>query len=164
MSVRVTDKDLGWKAFFQNVADMVRDQKKIKVGVLEDSAKGSVPVAGGSITMAELAVVHEFGTEDGRIPARSFIGSTFDEQRDNLLTVSKNLVKDCLFAKQTVDGALEILGAQLVEAVKDKINSGDITPPNTESTIERKGSDTPLLDTGALRDAVSYKLSDKDEK
>lgn len=34
------------------------------------------------------------------------------------------------------------------------------SPPNTPSTIARKGSSNPLIDTGAMRGAVTWKLDD----
>jgi hypothetical protein len=34
------------------------------------------------------------------------------------------------------------------------------TPPNAESTIRAKGSDNPLIDTGALRQSIRYVIDD----
>ena len=32
------------------------------------------------------------------------------------------------------------------------------TPPNSAATIQRKGKDDPLVDTGKMRDSVEYRI------
>lgn len=34
-------------------------------------------------------------------------------------------------------------------------------PPNAPYTIEKKGSDNPLIDTGSMRSSVTYKVTDQ---
>ena len=36
--------------------------------------------------------------------------------------------------------------------------SNNMPPPNSEKTIKKKGSSKTLIDTGAMRNAVSYRV------
>ena len=72
----------------KNIKDDKREQFKLEkrlrkmqksphfaVGILQDE-----PVD-DDFTMLDLATVHEFGSKDGRSPARSFFRSTLDSKR-----------------------------------------------------------------------------------
>jgi hypothetical protein len=147
---KIIDKDLGWKELFKRAEEI--ENGRVRVGVLSDAM-----VEGEDFTLAELAAVHEYGTEDGRIPERSFLRSTFDDKREEMVELGKTLVKDVLAGRRTTEQALGLLGAKLAAAVKARI-VGRIPPPNQPSTIARKGSDKPLIDTGRLRNAVTWSV------
>lgn len=131
----VVVKDLGWDEYFKRVKEI--RNAKIRVGVLGDTDKGGERAPGSDLTVAEIAVVNEFGTEDGHIPSRSFLRSTFDEQREHLTDLGAELMKKVLEGSFTVDRALGILGASLASSVRDKIRS-NIQPRNAPSTILHK--------------------------
>ena len=44
--------------------------------------------------------------------------------------------------------------------MQDKITSGSFAP-NAESTIKKKGSSKPLVDTGRMRKSVNYVIQKK---
>lgn len=111
----------------------------------------------GGITMAELALVHEFGSRDGRIPQRSFLRSTTDENERKYVRVMKQRLAQIPKGLATVRGALREAGEMLRSDVLDKIRRG-IPPPNAQSTINRKRSDTPLVDTGQLIQSITVKV------
>jgi hypothetical protein len=135
----VLDRDHGWKAFFRAV-EAARGARHAKVGVLADTEKGGMHEEGGDLTVAEIAAVLEFGTEDGHIPERSVIRATFDEQREALTEMTYELVAAILFGDMTADQALNALGAKLAAEMKKKITTGQgVPPPNAPSTILAKG-------------------------
>src|SRR4051794_24560734 len=76
----VTDRDRGWAQLIKELraaGDLVG-----KAGVIGAKAAQERPDGeGGSITNAEIALQNEFGSQDGHVPERSFIRSTFDRQR-----------------------------------------------------------------------------------
>src|SRR6266436_693869 len=100
---RIIDKDLGWAEFFKTIRE-IKDAR-IKVGVL-DSSGGAEKEPGSDITLAQLAGVLEFGTEDGRIPSRSVVRSTFDEEREKLVRMGADLIGQVLDRKMSLDRAL----------------------------------------------------------
>lgn len=142
---KVIDRDLGWRAILETVK-AAKGDAYAKVGVLADTEKGGMHEVGpdgkpSPLTVAEVAAVLEFGTEDGHIPERSAVRSTFDEEKEELQKRSYELMADILFGKITRDDALNILGAQLVAAIKKKITTGaGVPPPNAPSTVMQKAS------------------------
>ncbi len=59
--------------------------------------------------------------------------------------------------KITMDHALGIIGESVTSMIKARIAAG-IAPPDSPSTIKRKGSSTPLVDTGQLKGSVAWEL------
>ena len=54
---------------------------------------------------------------------------------------------------------LELLGAFAAAEVKKTITAGaGVPPPNAPSTIAKKGSDRPLVDTGRLLGAIQWEI------
>lgn len=103
-----------------------------------------------------VAASNEFGTTDGRIPERSFLRAGILEK--------KNVIKDfwkkgkaakLLMGELPPEKALSLLGLQGQTIVQNKIRAIQ-DPPNAESTIARKESSNPLIDTGLMIQSVTY--------
>lgn len=118
------------------------------VGILsEGKAKQPHPKAEG-LTMAQLGAIHEFGLG---VPERSFLRSFRDQRADDIGKVFLLLVQ-----RRGVSQAVwELLGQWCVGEIQKRIAAGT-PPPNAPSTIARKGSSTPLIDTGQLRSSITY--------
>jgi phage gpG-like protein len=160
MSFKTTRKDRGADAIRKVVEDLKnKTQPYVAVGVIGNKAEEPR----GQINNATLAAIHEFGTEDGHIPARSFLRSTFREKRSAMLSLTKDLYSKVIFRKLSVEEALAIIGEKFVSEIKAKITAG-IPPPNAESTIKQKGSSTPLIDTGQLINSITYKVEEHGNK
>lgn len=56
-----------------------------------------------------------------------------------------------------LDTALEIIGQIAVGKVQTYMTDLK-TPPNAKSTVAKKGSSNPLIDTGAMRQSVTYSI------
>lgn len=108
----------------------------------------------GDLTMAQLGAVQHFGTEDGRIPARPWLDIGVESGTQEILDTIRSGASRGL----PLDAVLEQVGVVAVGAVQEYMTDLK-TPPNAPSTIERKGSDNPLIDTGAMRAAVSYAVT-----
>lgn len=136
----------------------------VKVGVLAGGG-GTARTSEGGITMIELAAIHEFGSPANGIPERSFIRSTF-ERPDVVLKLNAyagRLARAIVDDKTTWQVALGQLGAWAAAQVKATIKNRQTTGPepqqNKPSTIEKKGSDLPLVDTGRLINAITWLVS-----
>ena len=90
---------------------------------------------------AEKALYNHFGTED--IPARPFL--QFDQNAAAKL-VRKAIVSD----GDTVAKIKVGLTGMIQENIRELKR-----PANADSTIKKKGSSNPLIDTGAMRQAVN---------
>jgi hypothetical protein len=137
---KIEDRDHGWKDMLKAV-QAARGDRYAKVGVLADSEKGGLHEDGSDLTVAEIAAVLEFGTEDGHIPERSFVRSTFDEEREELTAKAREIIVAVLFGKMKIDQGLNAMGAMLAAAVKKKITDGQgVPPPNAPSTALAKAA------------------------
>lgn len=155
---KTTYNDRLWRELRERISGI--GKARVKVGVFDDSG----PREGG-LSMAELAAVHEFGTIDGHIPARSFLRGTFERRRNDMVNMCSRVARMLLNDKIEIEKALEILGAWGAAAVKDTIRKRLTTGPepqeNAPSTIAAKGSSTPLVDTGALINAITWVVGKK---
>lgn len=148
---KVTDKDKGWRRLQALAKSLAADDVHVRVGVLDDGRAGSEDRDG--ITTGQLAVAMEFGT--AHIPARSWVGLTFDKARGEVQSDMQRLLGHIVDGKLTVDKALNVLGAKYSAAVKNTVTQGEqIQPPNAPSTIARKLAKTRKGASNAVRTLI----------
>jgi hypothetical protein len=110
-----------------------------------------------NITLLEIAMIHEFGAPRARIPERSFVRAYVDLHGRDIQSWQRALVQSALRGHVNPDHILQQLGAKVVAGMQERIANG-IEPPLNPVTIERKGSSVPLIDTGQLRAALTWKV------
>lgn len=140
------------------------DRCSVRVGVLESKGGNEMHNTDGGdpLTLVEIATIHEFGTE--HVPERSFIRSTFLVKKvDELAAMQVKLARAIVMDGMDPMKALNILGAWGAAQVKNTITEDDVPPPLAASTIARKGSTKPLVDTGLLKNSISYEVVERDE-
>jgi hypothetical protein len=151
---RVVDRDTGYRELMNLVFNLAREKPKIAVGVFESEGGLS---AGKGTTVVDIAIWNEFGTAD--IPARSFLRGWFDENEETAKTALMRFLQGYLEKKyQTKEQALDAFGAWLQGQIQARIAKG-IPPPNAPSTIAKKGSSKPLIDSGQLRSSITFAVS-----
>lgn len=148
-----------WEEFQKRIRQL--NGSFVKIGVLSSSG----PAAEGSITMVELAAIHEFGSPNAGIPERSFIRSTVRNRADDIRSQCTKLVKAVLAGNMETDQALGALGSWVAAQMKNTISTRKTEGPepqeNKDSTIKQKGSSTPLIDTGRLLGAITWEVTVK---
>ena len=92
-----------------------------------------------------------------KIPERSFLRSSHDTKADEVLKSCERAVGQVLAGKMSVEQYLDMVGRDYMSMVKDYIVELS-TPPNHPYTVEQKGSDNPLVDTGGLVESISYRV------
>lgn len=138
------------KDFINKVA---KQKARVDVGFFEESTYPD------GTHIAEVAISNEYGIDN--IPPRPFMQPTFDDNKTKWAKVIKNAA---LAQNQNINlkQILSTVGVVAMTDIKDKINwwaeSG--SPRNAQSTIDKKGFDSPLIETGAMRDAVIFKVSE----
>lgn len=126
---------------------------EVLVGV---PASENRPHEGSGITMAQLASIHEFGAPSAGIPERSFLRSAIIEGQEGISNLISQGVSVYLRDGKQIDLQFyDRIGLYASNLVKDKIVRGPFVPLK-EATIERKGSSKPLVDTGALRQSITW--------
>lgn len=165
--IGITIKDTGdMSEIIKNLQKL--NGKKIKVGVFGDD--------GSDLVM--IARVHEYGCEipvtpkmrawfaaNGyplrkettviRIPERSFLRSGYDENIDTISKKIEEMVPDVIAADVDPKEFMDAIGMEFAGLIQKKMR--DLKdPPNSQMTIERKGSDNPLIDTGRLVGSIRH--------
>ena len=153
MAFRIRDNDHGYKELVKRV--FAFGAPKITVGV--HAKEGAEAHEGGpaGVTLADVATWNEFGA--GTTPERSFIRAWFDENQPRIKEAIRRLLTQVIEGKISEDIALERLGLWMQGEIQKKIAAG-IPPPNAARTIEKKGSDKPLVNTGQLRAGITFEV------
>jgi len=105
--------------------------------------------------VAEVAIWNHYGTDT--IPARPFISATIAAKRAEIEALESRLVAGVFAGKLTEEKALGLLGAYIQREIVAQINTF-FPPENAESTIRKKGSSKPLIDTKQLVGSIRYEL------
>lgn len=107
-----------------------------------------------------IAAVHEFGSRDGTIPQRSFLRSTADRERalfQRALSVGAK--------RAAINGGIKRelgkVGELGVSKIKQTFDRSIGLKPLKQATIDRKESSRPLIDTGILKNSMTWKVRPK---
>jgi len=132
------------------------DKHRVVVGIIGKKSKRKE----GKVDNVGLAIIHEFGS--GHIPARPWIRPPLYTHHDELTKELVKIWESCKDGKGDPSKKLNALGSLAASLVKNYVTQGDgIPPPNAPSTIKRKGSSRPLVDTGAMVNAVTWEVREK---
>lgn len=150
-----------WDALVNAIDDLA--DKEVQIGVFQEG-KGAQSVPDTDLTIADLAAIHEYGSRDGHVPARSFLRSTMVHQQDLVASLSAKVARGIANGKITAEQGLGLVGQKLAAEVKttirDRRTMGPRRQENAAETIRAKGSSTPLVDVGQLINAVTYAFAD----
>lgn len=136
----------------------------VAVGILQDETHDE------HFSMVDLAMVHEYGSSDGRIPQRSFIRSTCDAKRKEHLKIMQKLQSKIVKGSITTHQALTQLGEVISKDMVQAINNG-IEPDLAESTKKAKIRSLkkqkkelsgigfkPLIESGDLKGHITHEV------
>ena len=161
--VTVSDTDYGYKILVGRLYGLSKSKPVVRVGILADDAervyvrKSERPSndtgTEQAVTVLQVAIWNEFGTS--RTPSRSFLREWFDTNREVAKGKFLTLMKSVIRGERTKEQILDLIGLWAVGEIQKNISKG-VPPPNAQSTIDAKGSSTPLIDTGVLRSSISY--------
>lgn len=116
----------------------------------------------GSLTIAFIGVVNEFGTDKAgknhniRIPERAWMRNWFDTHKKQIEKKMQLLYDQVLNGYIDAKKAIALLGQWYQSELRKSITEFS-TPPNAPSTIQKKGSSHPLIDSGQMRATVIHK-------
>ncbi len=159
MTVRIKDADHGMRALL----DRMREASKgagISVGVHAQEGAQEHKAKDGEVapvTILDIALFNEFGLG---VPERSFIRAWFDSASKENKEALERALKLVLKGGKTLPEALELVGLRFQGQIQKFIAAG-VPPANAPATVAQKGSSKPLIDTGQLRDSVTFKVTDK---
>jgi len=150
LRVRALDKDSGY-VDLRHLMEREDDPYAL-AGIRQDAGvydeRGRA--AGEPLNVAEVAIVNEFGSLDGRIPSRPWVRSAWDT---NVEKYEKRFRREVGKAVDGDQSLIQALDRVILEVEADQVESliALRDPPNAPSTLARKAPKTnPLVDTGQL--------------
>jgi len=123
----------------------MRGPKNVKVGF---------PAGKADPGIIERAMWQEFGTSRG-IPERPFLRTSVTRNHAKYKRSVVKIAKNIVSGTATMEGELNKLGLLAQADVQSTIGS-NLPPPNAPSTIAKKKSSKTLIDTGEMRQKVTY--------
>ena len=140
------------KKFFKEIDELKKLQ--VRVGYQHGKAKSKK-----GVDILDIAMWNELGT--ARSPSRPFIRQSADRNKDAIGKFCAAQLKK-VTEGGTAEQALNAIGVMQKGLLQDTISkSKEWAEPNADITVERKGSDTPLIDTGRLMQSANYVIVPK---
>ncbi len=142
---RIVDKDLGYRRLMRAISRN-RNGRDVRIGVF------------GSAEVEANATRQEFGYG---VPERPFLRPWFDAYERRNAVALKSIALAAVFEDKSRDELLSEFGEKAANEIKDGIRSRRWPyKDNEESTIRKKGSRIPLIDTGEMLDHIDYKIGE----
>lgn len=133
--------------------------RKLKEAMEKLRAKGAhvgLPAStDGDLVMR--GAVHQFGSVKQGIPARPWLDMGAKEGAPKYAKLAKNKITKVATGDLSVDAYYSLLGEIGKAEVQRYLVNGTFKPLSP-TTIKRKGSSKPLIDTGQLRNSVTYEV------
>lgn len=146
IKINVSDTGKATAELQKALGKLINDQF-VTVGIHEDD--NARPE--GDVNNATLGAIQHFGTDT--IPPRPWLDVGVAQSTKEYLQIIQDGIEDGL-SMQQIHEQLGLVAAASVQQYMVDLR----TPPNAPSTIERKGSSNPLIDTGELRQSVTYEI------
>lgn len=137
--------------------------KDVLVGIPSDTAERKEDA---SLTNAEIGYIQEHGAPEANIPARPFLIPGIREGKDGIVGQLRAAAKKTMRGdRSAAEQGLNRAGMVAQNFVRTEINKG-IAPslaPTTIKARQRRGrtGTKPLIDTGQLRNSITYVLRGK---
>lgn len=141
------------QAFFDELKKLT--ELEVRIGYQHGKATNDE-----GVDLCDIAMFNELGTVHS--PPRPFLRQSVDDNQaeiEGFMKESVDLMQDGMSAQT----CLEQLGLFQKDLVQDKIVTGNFVA-NAESTIRKKGSSRPLIDTGIMRRSVLSVVKKKGEQ
>lgn len=141
MKAKTIDRDLGYKKFAA-AARANKGRVSIEVGWFVEA-------------VAEYVGANEFGTDT--IPSRPFIRQTFDANRAKYLKMIQAAGLRVGPGLKPTDALMPVANEMRNDYIL-AIQSGKFKP-NAPSTVDKKGFNAPLVDSGQMQRALNIRIT-----
>ena len=158
--------DLGWGQIMRELQKTKNSYTKVGFPENGNLASNAEADRESFEELIKVAAANEFGT--ARIPERSFIRKSYDDNRAMLQRIVNDEWMKIVRGKSTTKKSLERIGEWMTGKTRKTITEVQ-TPPNAPSTIANKaakirntgkkesflaGTGNPLIDSGQMRQSV----------
>lgn len=141
------------QAYLAGIASRLSHGGAVNVGFLEKSKYPiNAETGAGGLSVAQVAFWNEFGTETA--PPRPFFRRMVAEKSKGWGVLMGAAAKATGYRTQET---LNMVGGVIRDELRQSINTLK-DPPLAESTIRRKGSDKPLVESGWMQKSASFEV------
>jgi hypothetical protein len=133
-------------------------EKRLQIGIPK-TIREEDQKEGAEVFTADIAHINNFGSKTRNIPARPFGTTTIPRYKEQLNKFTKEQLKLTLEGRQTADRSFDRIGAVAAGFMRKNLTDGG-WQANSEKTIRIKGSSTPLIDFGHMRNAITWITTD----
>ena len=133
----------------------------VKVGIINNTSREDGKT---NAQVGNFAEKMEFGSRSENVPRRSFLIDPLKQWKSNdlekYLQKSTGITKDLTIVEKGVKRVYNRLGSKAKDIIQDAFYTGGFGnwKELSKSTINKKGSDQILVDTGQLKDSIEYRV------
>jgi hypothetical protein len=140
----------------ENLLKGLKTKMSVRVGVFQEAT------APDGEKVASYGADNEFGVPERRIPERSFIRMPIETKAGKIAADVGKRKRDRI-EQGNIRGIFEDVGLAAEAVIQEAFDTRGFGTwkENAEMTIEKKGSDAPLIDEGLLRRSITSKVVDK---
>lgn len=149
----------------------VKRNQRVNLKAIEGKIKGpsrvkvGLPAGKADSDNIMKAIWNHFGTRGGAsgggwggpIPERPFLSNAMRSNRSAYRNAMKASASKILRGETSLREVLSKLGIKAQGDIQEEITSLS-SPPNSPVTVALKGSSNPLIDTGEMRAAITWKI------
>lgn len=147
---KVTHRHRGdLRGHIHKIERAVQGPTKVKVGL---------PAGKADADVVSIAIWNHFGTSRG-IPPRPFITVAMYKGRGAIRVNLRKVAYNVTVNGKPMTPELQKLGVYGAGLIQDQISS-NMPPPNAPSTVRQKGSTGTLIDTGRMRQSITWALDE----
>lgn len=155
VNVKITTKNDKTKEFLQGIAALTGKRAFVGVPAENDFRQGE------PIGNAALAYIHEFGSPAANIPARPFLRPGIQAVQVEIEDRLRSTAHDVMGGDTgKAEAGLNAVGLIAQTSVQKAITDGDFAPLAASTLAARRSrgfmGTKPLIETGALRQAIRY--------
>lgn len=158
MSFSIRDGQSEIRGDFSQLEKLIKElnaDHSVDIGVFSDAKTPD----GQSV--AQYGAANEFGSVSvpNRPPKRSFIRMPLEVKQGDIAKYAESHAREHIEAGdiKAIFEDIGIAGQAKIQEAFDTAGFGTWAP-DADSTVARKGSDAPLIDTGLLRKSVTYEV------
>jgi hypothetical protein len=148
------DTDMGMNDIRKNIEKL--GHLAVKAGIIEGS--GSVD----GVDVAQYGAWNEYGVPGKKqkwdIPPRPFIRGFLENNSEAIKKKQEQLSRAVSSGVMDAERAIGLLGQFAQDGIKRYIRTGSFKE-NAETTIKRKKSSKPLVDTGTLVNSIRFEVT-----
>lgn len=123
----------------------------------EPKSRGKKEKESKKIDEVSKALLNELGTV--HMPSRPFLRNSVDTNMDEINNFLQ-IMKWRIIRGASAKDVLKKIGDFQAGLIRDQIMEGNFAP-NAEATIRKKKSDTPLVDSGRMKQSIHYVIQPK---